>query len=931
MNPPFLQQVAARILADHPDDLHRVLIILPSKRGSLFLQQAFVAQLKRPTLAPAVQTVLGFLTENSGYALLSPLQLLIKLYTAYQGQTNSQDGFDSFLKWGQTLLADFNEVDLYMADAKQLYNNLLDAKKIESWGVTPGSEPELMSSFLRFWGDLHSVYTAFRQQLATENAAYQGMAFRHVAENLAALDAQLGSKYSGIYLVGFNALTEAEVRVFRHLIRFHKATTLWDADAYYLNDPDQEAGFFMRKYRESWSEFAGKPFQWVHENFTSTQKNIRAISAPTRQGATQAVGRVLQDLSPENPMQTAVVLADEGLLVSMLEAVPAHFEAINITMGLPLKQTVVAQDVLAILNMHQQAERTQQNGNGYAFHHRTFLAVISSLFFKKMAGGQQVADAITKEVIEKNLVFISPKKAQTLLAAVGLAETVKAIFCKPETAVALLQIIESALAAHAERFETDQLTRETAYALHTMLQQAAALLQSLNENIANSTLFRLYQNILNEQQIDFYGEPLAGLQIMGMLETRTLDFKNVIVVGMNEGVLPRGKTQNSFIPLDLKRGFGLPTFNEKDAVFAYHFYRLLQRAENIWLVYDTDSTGIGLREKSRYIHQLENELADLPNINMPPTQHISPSIGAESLVQPPEYQKDDQLILRLRAMAEKGFSPSALATYLKNPLTFYTERLLQIKDEEDVNESPGQDVLGTVVHESLETLYTPFVGQEVEAQTLANLLPKVHETALRITENHHRGNLAEGRNLLFTEVAEKMIKAVINTDIARLKAEEKWTLYGLEKELSYTCFVPNVGFDVRFFGIADRVEQSEDNIYIADYKTGSVDSKELNAKDVAEIFSVSGKTKAFQVLFYAWLFVKNFGMPAGQLEAGIFSTRKPSMGFMRIGINKESVITEEVLAEFETELFYLVGTLFNTEIPFSAHGQLTQEETPEDE
>ncbi len=918
----FLSQAAKKIVRLYPNDLQDVLVLLPSKRGELFLKRAISAHVQQPKLAPAMQTIEEFVQEASGYQKQSQLQLLITLYKVYKSNVKAEETFDGFLKWGNMLLHDFNEVDRHLVDAHQLFTNLLDAKTIENWGLEPGREAtELMGNFLGFWKNLLPLYMAFQAELKKQNTSYQGKAYRKVADDLSLLDTQFAGKYSGIFLLGFNALNKAEEQIFQHLISQYNAVALWDADALYLNDWQHEAGEFLRAYKSKWPVFTKHPFEWVFENFKNEDKQIFIKSAPTKLGMSAAAGQILNTLPVEDQISTAVVLADEAMLLPMLDAVPSQYSAINVTMGLPLKHAPLAQDVLAILHLHEQAERSAAGTSNYAFHHSTFLAVIESALFKSVAG--KIGREVVANLTARNSVFISPKNIESLFISLGFNhKDWLALFAKPTSALQLIGFIDAVVLAQAEVEESNPVQYQSAFALHQTHNQLQELLAPLNEQLENKTLLRLYQSILAEHQIDFYGEPLAGLQIMGMLETRTLDFKRVILTSLNEGILPAGKSQNSFIPYDLKRGFGLPTHQEKDAVYAYHFYRLLQRAEEIWLIYDSDMSGFGAKEKSRFILQVEHELAHLPKIKVHTETHYAPKVMSTSLLELPRFNKEGSVLTQLEKLAEKGFSPSALTVFLNDPSAFYIEKLLRVEDAEEIEESMGHDVLGKVVHDTLDALYKPFCKKVLLAEQVREKQKEVPQEVLTQISKHYQGNTNVGHNLLVKNVVLHMVEQVLKEDIKRIERlknkNQRLTIELLEEVLHTTCSVPGISFKVNFKGIADRIERVGDTVYILDYKTGTIGDSDMSCPNgVVQMFEPGKKNKAFQVMFYAWLYVKNYGFPAGGLSAGLFSTRRPSLGFTKLAQGKNRNITEEQISEFETELFNLVQELFDETKPFT--------------
>lgn len=892
---------------------------MPNKRGELFLKKAIGSITQKPLLAPQMQTVESFVQEAAGLNNQSQLQLAIHLFRIYREKINPEETFNNFLKWANTLLYDFNEIDRHLVDHHQLFTNLLDAKTIESWGVEPGSETALMSTFLSFWRDLKPLYEQFTAKLLEQGISYQGLAYRKVAEDVKQIDHYLNNRFDGIYLLGFNALNKAEEIIFQHLIGHHSAIALWDIDRFYLEDDLHEAGAFLRQYRKTWPAFANHPFEWVGDAMASSPKKVQVMSALSGQGLAKATGQLLQTLPDDEQTQTAVVLADEALLIPLLDHVPDTFESINVTMGFPVRHAPLAQDLLHLLKLHEQAERTAEN-SGYSYHHKRFLAVIESRLFRQFAG--KAASTIVQQLVKQNQSFISPKSAQGLLASHLNEDSEWAkIMAKPERAVDVLSTLDSILLQYIQATENaDKLERESAFALHQSHTQLLHLLAEAEEPIDMRTLVILYRNMMNDHQVDFYGEPLAGLQIMGMLETRTLDFKRVVITSLNEGVLPAGKSQNSFIPMDLKLHFGLPTHHEKDAVYAYHFYRLLQRAEEIFLLYDSDTQSLGTRERSRFIAQIEHEWANLPNVKVLPTKHLNPTVKKESLHQIPSYNKDQDVAIRLQQMAEKGLSPSALSAYINDPTLFFEERVMRVNDPDEIAETIGYDVLGTVVHDALEELYKPLVGKLLVANRFAEMFDQAEPMVRQKLVEHYRGNIDQGRNLLIKDVANHMVKIALESDrdrVTQLESKnETLVVRFLEHELQAEAAIPGISFPIKFRGIADRIDQIGDSIFVLDYKTGSMTKSDLKTVGVDHVFEPGKKSKAFQVLFYAWLYEKNFGMPQGALKAGIFSTRSPGNGFMELEQNKSTLIEQETLREFETQLFNLVRELFEATQPF---------------
>lgn len=909
----FLSALAEELLSLYPKRLHDVLILLPGKRGEVFLKQELSRQSGVPYMAPMMLTIEEFVQRASGYQKLSQLQLLIKLFEVYNRHKGNTETFDNFLKWGTTLLQDFNEIDRHMVEASSLFGNLLDIKKIESW--QPDGQPtELMANFLSFWNDLLPVYEAFKNALDEENCSYQGMAFRKVAEQTELLQAQLGTRYCGIVLAGFNALNKAEERIFSFLKQEYNAQLFWDADEFYLNNSIHEAGQFLREHRKNG---VTDGFRWSNNFILNHKKNIHIASAPGQQGIAQLAGYFLEEQAQHCPEETALVLADEALLLPMLDSLPDAYTEVNITMGLPLQYTHVARDVQTYLRLLEQAERLSASRKGYTYHHRFFVAVSECPTFKKLLG-YRACNLIQQRVTNDNLVFMNEATARDVWQQVGVADEWLALLTKPQSAMELTERLLKLVKSCADI--PNDIHKQAAYGLHRLFNQLMEALKTLPDNISMSTYSRLYSSLLRDFQIDFYGEPLAGLQIMGMLETRTLDFKRVIITSVNEGVLPSGKTQNSFIPYDLKVAFGMPTHHEKDAVYAYHFYRLLQRTEEIWLIYDSSMSGLGSKEKSRFIAQIETEWAHLPNVTIWPVWHFTPDISSESLLKNAAHTKDDFAMHRLQSIAERGISASALTSFINSPPEFYEQRMLKVQEPDEVNEIIGYDVLGNVVHEALQNLYTPVLNQILTHENINHALKQSDEVTLQELKKLYRGNIDEGKNLIIKKVAQHMVRKVLEVDAKEAQTKPGRVITMLEGDLACECTLPASGRKVRFIGKADRIEATENEVFVIDYKTGYVKNDELSAKDIQHLFEPSKKNKAFQVMFYAWLYRKCFPNDNREIAVGLFSTRAPSQGFMRLKFKNQAGLHAELFMEFENRLIELVEELFDASLLFEPRG-----------
>jgi hypothetical protein len=462
----------------------------------------------------------------------------------------------------------------------------------------------------------------------------------------------------------------------------------------------------------------------------------------------------------------------------------------------------------------------------------------------------------------------------------------------------------------------DSFYLEQLYHIYKITNQVEEHFKNYNFIVNLKSLKSLFFELLSSETLDFRGNPTQGLQIMGMLESRVLDFETVIITSVNEGILPSGKSNNSFIPYDVKQEFGLPTYKEKDAIYTYHFYRLLQRAKNVYLIYNTEPDVLEGGEKSRFINQL---LTD-ENIN----QHVTHTIAAPSIR--PNKEKDNSviksplLLKELKLLAYKGFSPTSLSNYIRNPLDFYRKSILRINTADEVEESIALNTFGTIIHDSLEDLYRPFIGQVLSSESLSSLKNKA---PVAIEKNFAKSNptvdLSKGRNLIIYNVIIKYLNDFIDNEIAQVKKHEI-KLLGVEESLKIQLDIPELDFPIILKGKIDRIDMIDGQLRIIDYKTGNVSSSEIEIIDWDELLVDKKYNKASQLLCYALMY-RNSGNTSS-IEAGIISIKKLSSGLLRFATkssqrgSKNYLIDNEVLSMFQVQLKKLILEIFNPDIPF---------------
>ncbi|HEV7230264.1 MAG TPA: PD-(D/E)XK nuclease family protein, partial [Bacteroidia bacterium] len=771
----FLKTFAEDLWNRYQPDLSSVCVVLPNRRGALFLKEYLSEQAGHTIFAPEIYSTEDFIYELSGLQIIDNTELLFELYSVYSAtMQNEADSFELFSKWAPTLIADFNELDRYLVDARQLFINLSSIREIENWSLNSTELTEFQINYIHFWESLGKYYHILRDKLRQENKAWQGLAYRYVSDHISTLiDKQ---SWRMTCFVGFNALNNAEEKIFTHLQREGKAELYWDADSYYLNDTGQEAGKFLRRYKSEFNENENK-FRWTGEGLLKGTKKIHVIGAAKNISQAKFAGTLLRDLQRKNQTMrsTALVLADENLLFPVLNSIPPEITDINVTMGYPLKSTPMASLFHLLFQLHVNAEKFSKGKKGEKrFYHQDLTRLLRHPYIRQAFRDSDLVSALCKYVLDYNIVFIGlrqlekfclasfPNQWNNLQALLLPWVSVDDSFLALEALVDMLRKTFRAKENENQEKHATSVETELLFQFSTFLKRLESLCRTYGHVTELKTLQTLFAQLAGISTIPFYGEPLLGLQVMGMLETRTLDFENIVLLSANENILPSGKAQNSFIPFDLKKLFGLPQYTDKDAVFAYHFYRLMQRAENVYLLYNTESDKFGDGEKSRYITQLLNELAKLNPAIQIEESLLSLNYSGES-EEPVVIVKDESVMVRLQVLAGKGLSPTLLNTFRKCPLKFYLHYVTGIRETEEVEEEIGADTMGTVIHEVLQALYTPFTGKNMVAADFGKLKEGLEKEVQKAFAAYFPEEvIRSGKNLLAYRVSLQFIRTFLD-------------------------------------------------------------------------------------------------------------------------------------------------------------------------
>lgn len=935
---PFLYQVAAIFYERYGSEISTFAFVFPNRRAGLFFQKYISEMASQPVFSPRILTINDLFVQLSGKQSADKIGMLFMLYDIYLRKSKSAEPFDEFLHWGEMLLNDFDDVDKYMANARMLFSNVTDLREIESsfdflsedqiaairtfWSsFHPKGDSANQREFIAVWQILYELYTELKEMLASENKGYEGMIFREVVES-AQKGEVLDLPYTKVVFVGLNALSVVEEQLLTYLQQKDLADFYWDYASTYVMDKDNKASFFAGR---NMKQFPSR-FPLPEEN--SSVPVIDVIGIPSAVGQAKHTYDLLKTLNNGNEMpaedalRTAVVLPDEQLLIPVLNSIPENVRKINVTMGYPLSGTPVAALMEYILGM----QKNMRYVNGIpVFYYRDVLPILNHQYV--YATDSLLISNVVKEIVTYNKIYISFDDLNKTPLLGVLFIPVNDVLGFSEYVINILQALNKALSVQGPDMEedipqnTNDLEQEFIFHYFATVNRMKEIVQEAHIEMRIETWFKLLKRVTDTITIPFQGEPLSGLQIMGVLETRALDFDRLIILSMNEGIFPLRKSANSFIPYNLRRGFGLPTYEHQDSVWAYHFYRLINRAKHVSLLYDTRSNGLQTGEISRYVYQMKYHYG-IPLNNQQLVYNVSSSKAPSITV-----LKTDEVMAKLSAFysaGERALSASAVNTYLDCPLQFYFSVVEGIQEETEVSESIENNVFGSILHKVMEELYVPFKNSIVTADLL-NLVKKnkklLHATIEKaFAEIFFKTDVIRplaGQNFLIAEMIRKYVEKVIYWD-------SKLTPFGYigsEKRITGLLTLED-GKRIRLKGFIDRLDEVNGRIRIVDYKSG----KGISSFDTMDnLFNKDLKDRAkavMQVFMYAWMYGSEIGKkevtPSIYYLRTLFSDSFDSGVSIRIGRGKREPVNDFSVYwdDFEKALKRCVNEIFDPSIPF---------------
>lgn len=911
---PFLKIIAQQIQENELIDLRNQVYLFPSRRAGLYFKKYLLEQFPNDTFfLPRISSIQDFIVEHSNLIIPNELALMGTLHEEFKKYI--PEPFEQFHLWGKMILDDFDEIDKYLVNAKLLFetielqkeidaNYALDSEKMELvkrfWkSVDKGnSENSLKANFIETWQILGKLYTGYKERLIKDQLGYEGMAYELFYNTLKNNTFKPTGK---ITIAGFNALSVAEEEIFYLLSENYNAQIHWDVDIYYLQNKFQEAGNFLRRYQ---TRFNSKNNHWhISDNFH--HKKIKIYKGPLQLSQVKAAARIINETNHLH--LTAMVLCNEAQLFPILYNLPTENKLLNLTMGFPLKSS---HWFSLLMNMIELVKSKNNN----LVNQLVLTAILQDPVIQKLYSQNELDEILAYIKTEKNInIRINDLWQKTTLknTPIGQLLDLKKDF---QSFVNIVASIFYKIFAELK----EQITEEDKLLLFGMIEninQFKTLALQVNEQLSFASYCRLLRQNIQKIKIPFEYAETDSLQIMGFLETRSLDFENLIIMGANEGNLPAGGKRLSFIPYNLRRGFGLPTFEEHDAIYAYHFYRLLQRAKNISLIYDTQP-GENSKEKSRFILQLLSELNRADNkIEEFSIEHETEIFEANHILS--EIKKTTETMAILEKME---FSPSSLSTYIDNPIEFYLKYIAKLNPEKPNQSNLDPLIIGNLVHKAMEYIYLPFQGKTIEVADFQNL-EKLENIELQINKAGHSLDIqiesASGKNILTKEFMLFFIKQILQND---KKLAPFIPLY-LEEKIGSRDM--KLGLDnkkeVFISGNIDRIDkigfESNHCFRIIDYKTGKVNLPKPEKKNPfvkMDLYFDKKNKYGFQGLFYAYLFYRKSGGLLPQM--GFYSPRSKEGEL--IYIENGAPISINTIMEFETKLKELIEEILNPNIPF---------------
>ncbi|KEY19504.1 PD-(D/E)XK nuclease family protein [Kaistella antarctica] len=877
----FLNKIITALLTQD-SDLSTFNIILPGKRPIVFIKR-ILKEKQYSGMLPNFFTIEDLIKDIADKQPVQGIALWLYSFDVYREIQQSED-FANFLKWFPTILKDWDDILKFSDSDKAVLEYMFDDEQIKNWSENlEVRENGSLRKFLNFWQRMNLFLPLLKQKLNEKNWATSGMIHESAKNKIADYAQNTDGKF---VFCGFNAFTPVEEKLVRNLMQWDKAQCFFQADEYYINDERQEAGKFLRIIK-TWKEFTEtRNFNWIENDFAQS-KNIKVYEVSGNITQAKVLPEIFNEINDEDLSKTAVVLLDENLLPTCLDAM-SSVEHLNITMGFPLKNLGFSNAMKQLFYLQKQLEKKDSS-----YYYNDVLSVLEELPNEEI--DQQIILDFKAKIEQRNIVYISKKQFKDFLSDLSYFN----LFEKPTS---VNQFIDELISfCYQLKFrELDDILYENISHFEKSFKIIKNQLSPYSFEIKMETLEVLINQLVSSETIDFQGEPLQGLQVMGLLETRLLNFENIILLSTNEGKLPLGNSQNTYLPFDVRQHFHLHTFLENDSIYAYHFYRLLQDSQNVHLLFNALSSGVNTGEKSRFITQIEIEDKHHQ------IEHIIIENSSEPInKQVIQIEKSSSVLQKLEEW-KKRVSPSHLTSFIYNPVDFYLTKILGTRETSEMEEELSQRSYGNLVHYALQIIYEKHLGKKLSVNDLEfsnQQLVEVMSQAI-IKLNHQTDFYEKGMNYIHKSIAERVVRTILEFDKKLIADGNTLEILSVEGNFENVDYYLDEGKTdkVSFYGFIDRIDRLNGKLRIIDYKTAKTKNllikeakKEEQAEKLEQLFFRDDFKQAMQLCVYAYAVLNDNKYPDNFIECGIWSFAEANKGVQNLQIYGEEEISNQSL------------------------------------
>ena len=876
-------------------DLQKTFFIIPNKRSKALLKNNIIDLINKPTIAPIILSIDDFTEQVSGLKESSRTNQIFDLFESYLKISDQNDiqSYSKFRSWANTLINDTNDIEMSLSSTDEVFNYLYELQKLN---MINDDEKNI-----GLWKLLPKIIKRFKSLQLEAGSVNKGQIHLLAKENISDFS-NAHSDYSFIF-VGLNSLSKSEEFIINYLLENNRVKVFWDYDHEYLNNPLHQAGHFFRKYKKTWPHYTDNSFL-LGEDFSKERKDFLVYETAKNVAQVKTVNRILSDIySGENNSKTAVILPRSELLIPMLNSIPSVVDDINVSMTIPLLDLPFSELSLRIVNMYVNLRKK-------GFFYKDVQNVLSdpkliTVMDIKSSSIKDFLDSIT----EKNLIYVSLDKFKNEFKGSKIIDLVfkstkENIFKNIET---LFEIIKNK--------ENNSLAIDQFNSIKQVLLIIKNFLEKQKFKMEYKDLRDFYIDMLKNQSLSLVGDINSKVQIMGLLESRGVDFDNVIICSVNEGVLPKDNFNSTFLPFDVRKKFDLPTIEDADARTAYDFYRLTHRSKKVHLIYNSNPDGLDSGEKSRYIYQLEFQKKS--NYKISNISSYFP-LNFEKTKQE-EHIKSPEAVKRLNEISKKGFTPSALKDYVEDKIRFYDKYILQIKDSESVIERAEHRGVGNIFHNTMEALYKDQEKKTLTIKSLNQILNKAEETLTQKFIEEYGKDYNYGKNIIAFQTILKNVKELINNDISKVEKGVKIKVLIIEELLTVNLKTTNSEIKFALKGKMDRVQEEDGVLHVLDYKTGNVEPNKLTFTDNEDIIQ-NKKTNIIQLACYN-LIVSSILNSNKPFKSGIISFKHINQGtlWMKEKISfkeRKDVFNEEDLKNFENLVYEIVEDIHDVNSTF---------------